>query len=408
MGLCKLAVVAVALCIPMTLSAKSEKPTSGSLGQQLDAIVERGIENKVFPGAVLIVGQPGKVLYSKTYGNLTYDTVTLPMKMDTIFDLASCSKVVGTATAAMVLYDQHKISLDDLVSKYIPDFGTGGKENDTLRDLMTHVSGLKAYESSANAEKIRKPGDTTADAMIRLIASLKASYPPRSKVTYSCLNMQTEARVNETVLGGRMDDFLVKNVYGPLGMKDTRYKLTAEQKARCAPTQRKKDGTPIVGETHDPIANYHSAEDHCPGNAGLFSTGPDLAKFCEMYLRQGRVGNRQILSEATVTTMTAVQTPPGINDERAIGWDVYTTAPYCTKLNKKDGSRIIGHTGYTGTMILLDQLSKTYMVFLTNRTWPDDSDASGKGTTAARKAIWDAILRSRPEYRAIYATKSGD
>jgi CubicO group peptidase (beta-lactamase class C family) len=341
-------------------------------------------------------------LYSKAYGAYTYDSGAKPMTLDTLFDLASVSKVVGTSSAAMKLMEKQKLALDDKVSRFIPEFASGGKEDDRIKDLMTHVSGLKAYTSTSAPEAIRRPGESHADAMIRHIASLPASYPPRSKVVYSCLNMQTQARVNETVLGGRMDDFLVKEIYGPLGMKNTAYRLSDEQKSRCAPTQESSSG-PIVARVHDPIAAYHDIDSHCPGNAGLFSTGPDLAKFCEMIVGGGQAGKVRVFKPETIALMTKVHTAPGLIDTRALGWDIFTTAPYCTSLNQADGVRCIGHTGYTGTLIWLDQLSKTYMVFLTNRTWPDDSSASSRGTTQTRKALIDAILHSRPEYAQVFA-----
>lgn len=383
-----------------SMSAISSAETSGSLDSQLDALVQKGLEKKCYPGAVLIVGSQGKTLFSKTYGHYTYDPDAKPMTLDTLFDMASVSKVVGTSTAAMKLLELKKLALDDKVAKYIPEFASGGKEDDRLRDLLTHVSGLRAYTNTTAPEAMRKPGESHADAMIRHIANLPASYPPRSKVVYSCLNMQTQARVNETVLGGRMDDFLKKEIYGPLGMKDTAYRLTADQKARCAPTQESTSG-PIVARVHDPIAAYHDIDVHCPGNAGLFSTAPDLAKYCEMILAEGKAGKKQVFKPETIRLMTSVATPAGINDTRALGWDVFTSAPYCTPKNQTDATRCIGHTGYTGTMIWLDKLSKTYMVFLTNRTWPDDSNASSKGTIQTRKELINAIIHSRPEYAGL-------
>lgn len=398
------AAATVAICNSMAFAQQS----SQTLAQQLDAIVHAGLEKKAYPGAVLIVGRPGETLYQQAYGAYTYDAGARPMTLETLFDMASVSKVVGTSTAAMKLLELHKIALDDKVSKYIPEFASGGKQDDRILDLLTHVSGLKAYTNTTAPESIRKPNEPTSDAMIRHIALLPASYPPRSKVVYSCLNMQTQAHINETVIGGRMDDFLREYIYDPLGMKDTVYRLSADQKQRCAPTQKRKDGSAIVAEVHDPIANYHSAEVNCPGNAGLFSTGPDLARYCSMILNDGKAGERQILERGTVDSMTSVHTPSNISleDARALGWDIYTSAPYCTKLNQTDATRCIGHTGYTGTMIWLDKLSKTYMVFLTNRTWPDDSSASSRATIAARKQLIEAIQRSRPEYANVFGAQA--
>jgi CubicO group peptidase (beta-lactamase class C family) len=401
-----LLITAALVAVPFVMTNALAAETSGTLSEQFDAIIQRGIEQKYYPGAVLIVGRPGEQLYAKSFGHYTYDAGAHPMTMDTLFDLASVSKVVGTSTAAMKLIEMGKLKLDDRVAKYIPEFASGGKEDDRIKDLLTHVSGLKSYTSAVAAESSRTADQKTkADAMIHHIALLPTSYPPRTKVVYSCLNMQTQARVNETVLGGRMDNFLKEQIYNPLGMKDTVYLLSDEQKSRCAPTQTKKGGGMIVAETHDPIANYHGSDFNCPGNAGLFSSAPDLARYCDMILSGGKAGDKQLFKPETINLMTSVQSPKEVRDDRALGWDLYTTAPYCTPLNQEDATRCIGHTGYTGTMIWLDKLSKSYMVFLTNRTWPDDSSASSKGTTDSRKAIINAILHSRPEYGEVFAAE---
>lgn len=373
----------------------------------VDAAVQRGLEEKAYPGAVLIIGQPGRILWAKAYGRHTFEPDSRPMTLDTIFDLASVSKVVGTATVAMGLIEEGKLGLDDRVSSHLPIFGTGGKEEVTVRDLLTHVSGLKAYERPERAEANRRPGESTADAMIRRIAEMETEYTPRTKLVYSCLNAQIMARVNEIVSGRRMDDYLQEKVYGPLGMKDTLYRLDGARLERTAPTTRDEDGRTTPGEIHDPIARYHSPEEHCPGNAGLFSTAPDLARYCEMILLEGQAGGRQIFKPETVRLMTSLQTPEEVRDLRALGWDIYTTAPYCTRFNQTDETRVIGHTGFTGTLILLDKLSRTYAVFLTNRVWPDEPEPSARIVSRVRREIWDTVLRALPEYRSWFKETDG-
>lgn len=193
----------------------------------VDAAVQRGLEEKAYPGAVLIIGQPGRILWAKAYGRHTFEPDSRPMTLDTIFDLASVSKVVGTATVAMGLIEEGKLGLDDRVSSHLPIFGTGGKEEVTVRDL------------------------------------------------------------------------------------------------------------------------------------------------------------------------------------RALGWDIYTTAPYCTRFNQTDETRVIGHTGFTGTLILLDKLSRTYAVFLTNRVWPDEPEPSARIVSRVRREIWDTVLRALPEYRSWFKETDG-
>ena len=366
-----------------------------------DAIIEGGISKKAFPGAVLVIGQREDVVYEKAYGRLTYDANSPAMTSTTLFDLASVSKVVGTASTAMALVEDGRLRLDDKVSRYIDGFGVGGKETVSVKDLLTHLSGLKSYDSEKNAEQMRKPGMSTADALIARIASLPTANEPRTTTVYSCLNMLTQARVNETVLQGRQDDFLKKRVYGPLGMKDTTYLPTDEQKKRTAPSVKLPNGTDYIGRVHDPLAKYYSADEHCPGNAGVFSTGADLSKFCGMMANKGLYKGEQIYKPSTILAMTSVQTPAGISNVRGLGWDVYPKAPYSTSLNNEDGKRAIGHTGYTGTLLWIDENTGTYMVFLTNRTYPNDSSASSKGVSAARADLVKLIFHSLPEYAKV-------
>ncbi len=395
------------LCATGALAAAvgAERPAavdSGRLGA-VDAIVRKGIADHVYPGAVLVIGQPGKTLFARAYGNLAYETTSPAMRLDTIFDLASVSKVVGTATAAMLLLEDKAIGLNDLVSSHVAGFGQNGKQVSTLKDLLTHVSGLPAYANRDKIEKTRRPDESHADAAIRYYADLKAAYTPETTLTYSCLNMQTMARVNENVSGRRQEDLLKERVYGPLGMKDTRYILSPEQRKRVAPTLLKKDGTWLVGEVHDPLANYYGSTGHCPGNAGLYSTAPDLARFCEMILRGGRAGSKQVLRPETVKLMTSQQVPAAVRDTRGLGWDIFSDFPYATPLNQADGVRTIGHTGYTGTLIWLDQKTKTYVVFLTNRTFPDDAEKPKGSPTilAVRKQVLATVLGALEPYRAV-------
>jgi CubicO group peptidase (beta-lactamase class C family) len=370
----------------------------------IDSIVQAGIDKKQYPGAVLVIGRKSDVLYQKAYGRHTFEPDAKPMTIDTLFDLASVTKVVATASTAMALVEDGKINLDATVGQYLDGFSTGGKESARVRDLLTHVSGLKAYDSVANAEKMRTTGVSSADALLMRIASLPASNAPRTTTTYSCLNMLTQARVNENVLGGRQDDYITSRLYSRLGMKDTTYLPTDEQLERTAPSVRKADGSGLIGKVHDPLASYHSPDDHCPGNAGLFSTAPDLARFCEMTVQEGKFKGQQVYKPETIRMMTAIQTPPELSNVRGLGWDIYPRPPYSTPLNNVDGKRVVAHTGYTGTMLWLDMNTGAYMVFLTNRTYPDDSSESGRGVSRARREIIEMILRSQPEYQEYFAS----
>ncbi len=376
----------------------------------LDDIVTSGIQSGIYPGAVLVVGKGDEILWAKAYGHHTYDKNSPPMKIDTIFDLASVSKVIGTTQATFVNIEDGKLSLDDKVAKFIPGFEANGKGDVTIKDLMTHVSGLKPYENRDKVEKERKEGESHADALIRHYANLELNYKPRTTSKYSCLNFQTLARVNENVSGVRQEDLLIRRVYGPMGMKDTRYVLSKEQKKRAAPTIRRKDGTLNRGEVHDPLANYHGSIEHCPGNAGLFSTAPDMARFCQMVLNEGHYMDQQIFQPEIIRMATRRQTPQDIDSVRGLGFQIHESAPWSTGLNNTPETHIVSHYGFTGTRFWIDKRSKTYFVFLANRTFPFKAGETDQAPNDSRihRKICDIILRSLPEYTDYFKDAGGE
>lgn len=384
------------------------EPTTTEGWEILDALVDEGIKQEVYPGAVLIIGQPDKVIWAKAYGTKTYDEGADPMELDSVFDLASISKIMGTTTAALLLLEDETIKLTDPVSLYIPQFGKNGKEGITILDLMTHVSGLQPYENYKTIEKSRKPDESQADAMIRWYSDLKPRYKLRKELKYSCLNFQTLARVVENASGERMEDLLQERVWEPMGMTDTEYTLTDDQKVRAVPTMKKSDGSLLVAKVHDPLASYYGFEEHCPGNAGLFSTPIDAAKFCEMILNKGEFYGEKIYDKKIIEMATASQTPRIVKNMRGLGWGIYESEPYMTPLNTKSDKFCIGHTGYTGTLLWLDKRTKTYIVFFTNRVYPDDkSQPEGHLTiTGVRKSICNAVLRTTPEYDKYFAEEA--
>ena len=386
--------------------AAAQTTKSNELAPTLDAILESGVKDHVYPGAALIVGRPGKRLYEKAVGHLTYETTSPAVTPHTLWDLASVSKVVGTATAAMLAIEDGKLRLTDPVSSHIPGFEAGGKDKATVLNLMTHTSGLPAYVPAASAEKIRRPDETSADVLIRYYATLTARSEPGTTITYSCLNMQTTARIVEQVMGKRLEDLLRARVWEPLGMKDSAYLLTQSQLERTAPTLETK-GKLLVGKVHDPLASYHQSTINCPGNAGLFSSADDLARYCEMIANGGKSPDgKTILKPETVALMTSVQTPDSWKSARALGWDVDQNLPWATPLNNTTDTLVVSHTGYTGTLIWVDKKTKTYFVYLTNRVFPDDA-SKGKGPSIAklRRAVAEAVLKAQPEYAEVFANQ---
>ncbi|BCW98143.1 MAG: hypothetical protein KatS3mg024_0970 [Armatimonadota bacterium] len=354
--------------------AAGAAPASVSGLEALAPLIENAILEGAFPGAALVVGQGDRILFARGFGTLTGEPGSPPVTLDTVYDLASVTKVVGTSTAAMLLLEDGRLRLDDRVADFIPGFGTAGKDTVTVQDLLTHTSGLKAYETWQHVEEKRRPGEPPADALLRHYAGLPVSYPPRTRIRYSCLNMQVLARVVENAAGERMEDLLVRRVYLPLGMGNTCYTLNSRLIERSAPTLRLPDGSLLKGTVHDPLARYHGAAGHSPGNAGLFSTARDLSRFCRMILRGGELDGIRVMKPGTVHRMTSNLAPSATGETRGLGWGIYGPGPYASALNGADDSRAIGHTGYTGTFLWLDKRTKAYVVLLTNRTFPDEKD----------------------------------
>jgi len=354
----------------------------------VDDIVENALEDQIFPGAGLLVGQSDRIVWRKGYGFYTYDDNSIPVSVEgTMFDLASLSKVVGTTMATMLLLQKRKLALDDSVSQYIELFAGERKKTVTIKDLLVHTSGLKPDEDPNVIEV--GPQENNSEAIIRHIAQLPLLYQPRTKVVYSCLNFYLLAHINELISQERQENFIRRTVFEPLGMHSA-YRLTDEQKKLCAPTARD-----LQGIVHDPLARFYGLEYATPGNAGIFATGPDLVPFCEMILNDGMYRGKQILQPETVALMTRCYTEK-LNKRRGLGFNILDEYPY-TSLHMKDDnpkSYIVGHTGYTGTMIGMDLLSKSYMIFLTNRVYSDEK----RSVISVRKKIIKTVLESIDGY----------
>ena len=300
----------------------------------LDRTVPSILEQDQIPSAVIVSGNVDRVTYARAFGDA---------RLDTIYDLASCTKVVATTTAVLKLVEEGKLSLDDPVGKHLKPFEG---RSITIRDLLHHCSGLPAYLS---------PRSRTADGVLAEIASL----PPVRGYKYSCLNMLSAARIVETVTKMPFAEYVKSTFFEPLGMKDTSFSPPA---SRCAPTSPE-----LRGVVHDPLARSYATAEHQSGNAGLFSTGADLAIFCRALL-QGR-----ILKPATVAEMFAPD-----ENTRGLGWDVFDDWPY------KPG---VGHTGFTGTLIWMDPETGRFAVVLTNRVLTGESTS----VTRLRKEVLAAV-----------------
>jgi uncharacterized protein YbbC (DUF1343 family)/CubicO group peptidase (beta-lactamase class C family) len=325
---------------------------------QMDAAITEAIAAGKYPGGVLWVEHQGQRYY-KDYGNRALVPAAEIMLIDTIFDAASLTKVVACTPAVMLLVERRQISLDDRVAKYLPEFSVHGKEAITIRQLMTHTSGLRPDISL-------KPDWTGYDEAIRLACAEKLSSQPGEKIVYSDTGPILLGEIVRRVSGKPLDQFLQTELYGPLGMKDTGFNPPKEKLGRIAPTEV-ESGVPVRGVVHDPRARRMGG---VAGHAGLFITASDLARYARMLLNLGELDGVRIFKPETVKLMTSVQTPPNVTGRRGLGWDIDTGFSGPRGEIFPLGS--YGHTGWTGTSIWIDPFSKTFVIFLSNRNHPTE------------------------------------
>ena len=336
----------------------------------IDRLVTDAVARKDFPGAVLLVAHKGKVVYRKAFGLSQWVPEERPLAADMIFDLASMTKPVATATAIMILVERGQLRLWDRVRTYVPEFSTwyGEKgrpgEEARLYNLLTHTSGLPPYTDAKEAAKRLGDPCTTAD-LVRLIAGIPKEMPVGREFVYSCLNYITLADIVQKVSGQTIDRFAAETIFKPLGMTRTFYTPPAGLLDQCVPTEV-VDGKPLRGVVHDPLARLQGG---VSGNAGLFSTADDLAVFAQMLLDGGSYGGVRILSPLTVARMTEIY--PKVGDSgRGLGWDIDTD--YSNLRGDLFGLESFGHSGYTGTSIWIDPATRTSVILLTNRVHPND------------------------------------
>ena len=325
----------------------------------IDRVIEEEIAKGNFPGAVVLVGQKNDIVYWQAFGNEIVDPCEEPAGKNTIFDLASMTKPIATAASIMILRDRKAIQLDDDVSKYLPAFACNGKQEVRIEHLLTHTSGLPAYTSAAELKE--QFGSPCPGKVIEKICALEALSEPGEEFRYSCLGYITLAKIIETVSGQNIGDFSRENIFAPLGMKDTTYN-PPEAWERDIAAAEVIDGLALRGTVHDPLARLMAG---LSGNAGLFSNAYDLSIYCRMLLNGGKWHGKRILSPEAVTLLTAER-----RHGRACGFDVNST--YAWIKGSYAPEQAYCHTGYTGTSIVCDPVSKTYVIILTNRVHPND------------------------------------
>lgn len=360
---------------PLPVVAPGEAGMDGTVLSRVDRVILESINAGETPGAVLIVTRRGKIVWRKAYGYRQQAPVPIPMTVDTVFDMASVTKPVATATAVMQLVEAGKIRLSDPVSQYLPDFNdrvatqSGTVATIRLIHLLTHTAGLPAYPPVGELLAIAgdEPG-SRLQAIYEWLDTTNRVFAPGESFLYSCPNYVSLQRIVEIVTGETLADYTRTNIFHPLWMHRTAYTPPEEWKAFTAPTQPGYDGEQMICVVHDPFARELMGGNS--GNAGLFSNADDMAVFASMLLNGGIWQDTRILSPASVAAMT--RSPQGLEAHgRALGWDLNSS--FATNQGDLFGFRTYGHTGYTGTSFIIDPDTETAVILLTNRVHPDDS-----------------------------------
>ena len=374
---------ALAISAPLLAALPRVEPQAVGLDAQklaaIDTLVAEGLAEKKMPGCVVCVGRHGQIAFLKAYGNKRLLPAEEPMTTDSVFDMASITKPVATATSIIKLIEQGKLSLSDKVSAIIPEFAANEKQEITVRDLLIHMSGL--LPDNALADYLNGP-----DEALKKICELKLQNPVGSKFVYSDVNFILLGEIVQRRSGMTLHEFSQKEVFVPLGMTETGYLPREELRKRAAPTEE-RDGYWMQGEVHDPRAFHLSG---VAGHAGLFSTADDMAIYATMMLGQGSYQGKQVLNAESVALMTGDY--PVTSGIRGLGWDEQTG--FSTNKGEGFGPRAFGHGGFTGTVLWIDPDLDLFFIFLSNRVHPNGKGAvnplAGKIATVVAGAVIDA------------------
>lgn len=364
---------------------------------RVDQVINQAINDTIIPGAVIAVVRKNKIVYLKAYGYKSVYPKKEAMTTNTVFDLASCSKSVGTAISMMQLLEAGQFRLTDKVSMYIPgyepytDTATGKKTDIRIIDLLTHTSGLPAY---VNPSVIyAKYGNYNPESLIDWIAHCRKDFKPGTNFQYSCLNFITLQNVLQNITKQKLCDYAQHNVFDKLGMEHTTYSPAEQKKSDImklvAPTEKQPDGSVLLGVVHDPLARIIGKGNS--GNAGVFSSAEDLALLAAALMNGGEYGDRRILGEMTVKTMTTV--PESVRQlGRSLGWDNWSD--YSSNLGNLFTPEVTyGHTGYTGTSIVIDPESKTAVILLANRVHPHDTGSLVRTRALVANIVAGSIIK---------------
>jgi CubicO group peptidase (beta-lactamase class C family) len=355
-------------------------------------LLEQAIAQGAFPGAVALIARRGRVAAHWALGEAQVDPTRRSMQPDTVFDLASLTKAVAGATAALLLLEDGAWSLDDAVARFMPEFAAHGKQEVTLRHLLTHTAGFAGWVPTY----VRA---SDPEAVVRVICDLKLGDAPGTVVRYSDIGMSLVGHLVRRVTGESIDRLLQNRVWMPLGMRDTGFNPQGALRERAAATERgnrfEQAMLANLGETFDGWRDHVLVGEVNDGNtyyplggvsshAGLFSTAADLFIFCQMYLDGGVSNGRRIFSSGTIAEATADQTI-GLAQSWGLGWQLlkkgrqpreeWAPERYAFPVPRPFGDLLsgatYGHTGFTGTSAAIDPARDLIIILLTNRTHPD-------------------------------------
>lgn len=368
--------VLAAGCAQLPATAPAAVQAQGGLDSasfaRIDSAVDAAIAERRLPGAVFHL-ERGADVYSRAYGRVSYEADAAAVSPDTVYDAASLSKVLATAPAILLLAEDGKLDLDAKLVDYFPECAGGGKDAITIRQLLTHTSGLAAGLPAKPAWS----GDAAAHA---LACAQAVTHPPGSFFRYSDINYILLGQLVHKLAGKPLDEFAQERIFAPLGMRDTGYlPLRRVARDRIAPTRKRGGdagaslhedvgGALLQGVVHDPTVRRIGG---VAGSAGVFSTARDVARFARMLLGGGELEGVRILVPESVRLLTTVQSPPGIAALRGLGMDI--DSPFALRPRGTlypVGS--FGHTGFTGCILWIDPGSRSFYVFLSNRVYPDD------------------------------------
>jgi beta-N-acetylhexosaminidase len=344
---------------------------------RVDSLINYSINDKVFPGAQVVVVKNGEILFKKNFGSLDYSADSTEVTDSTLYDIASLTKVVGTTTAIMKLYDERKINLDDKVAQYIPEFAGNGKEDIAIRNLLLHNSGLPAWEKFYLTCK-------TADEVLDSIYNSRLIYKTGDSTVYSDFGFIVLGKIVEKITGMTLDKYLSAEFFEPLGMRNTFYKPSLNYVARIVPTEndtvwRKRV---VRGTVHDETADLLGG---VSGHAGIFSNASDLAILVQMILNGGSYGGVEYIKLQTIKLFTERKNK---SQQRGLGWDFKTLEGY-SSAGSLFGTKSFGHTGFTGTSIWVDPERKLFVIFLTNRVHPTRANTK---ISKVRPTLHDAVV----------------